>query len=158
MRKILLNGGWLVLIPLVFNVAFYRQLPRAFAAETFWKDIPAVISYPENILRIVIFATPFALSIDVARVRGLALYVLGLIVYMTCWSLAMFDSGGAFVHSRLGFMSLAYTSGLWLAGIAFSTVSYWGPELRVRYSYLVSAVTFVVFHTWHTYYVYTQID
>lgn len=156
MKRILLNGGWLVFFPMVFNVTFYRQLPRAFAAETFWKDIPAVISYPENILRIAVFAAPFAMSIDFGRVRGVVLYVLGLIIYMTCWSVAVLQNDGIFVHSRLGFMSLAYTSGLWLAGIAFSTVAYWGPESRVRYAYFASTVSFVVFHTWHTCYVFSK--
>jgi hypothetical protein len=157
MKKILLNGGWLVVVPMVFNLAFFRQLPRAFSAEVFWIDIPAIISYPENILRTAIFAAPFAMRIELGRVRGLALYGIGMIVYMACWLVAMFQKDGAFLHSGIGFTSLAYTSELWLAGIGFSTASYFGPEVQVRRLYVASTLAFVVFHTWHTYHVFSRL-
>jgi hypothetical protein len=156
MNQVLFNGGWLVALPLVLNLALYSRLPKAFGADSFSKNVPAAITLPENALRIVVFAAPFCMRINLHRLGALSLYFLGFAVYGGCWLIAVTWQEGSFVLNRFGFTSLAYTPALWLLGIGLSTKVYWGHEILVRYCYVACSVAFVVFHTWHAHYIYKR--
>ena len=52
------NGILLTIPPLLFNLIFASKLPAAFSPEIFDKDIPAIISSGENILRAFVFLFP----------------------------------------------------------------------------------------------------
>ncbi|MCF8371917.1 MAG: hypothetical protein K9H64_09860 [Bacteroidales bacterium] len=54
-----LLNGFLLLSPIfLWNIIFIKQLPKAFSREIFWKDIPPIIGWTENGLRVLVFALP----------------------------------------------------------------------------------------------------
>jgi len=88
LKKYLLNC-FILLIPIfLWNIILVDYLPKTYSPEIFWKDIPKLIGYSENILRIVVFVLPvimiFALKTKLQRI-GLLIYLTGLIVYLLSW-------------------------------------------------------------------------
>jgi len=74
---------------------FAAQLPEAYQAEVFWKDIPPFIAYGENSLRIIIFTLPVFLLISVKTTlakTGWSLYLIGTILYFGSWVIPLYFS------------------------------------------------------------------
>ena len=83
-RSYLENGFWLILPALILNLLFAGALPPPFQMSAFWKDIPAFIGVPENVLRVGVFFVPllFHLSLSTSTNRlGLAIYLAGMAFY-----------------------------------------------------------------------------
>lgn len=71
----------LLLVPAIaWNVALAARLPAAFAPAEFWHEIPAGLARVENLLRLIVFAVPFLMPLEVTaprQRRPLLLYVGG---------------------------------------------------------------------------------
>jgi len=128
--------------------------------EFFWKDIPPVVGIIENTLRIIVFILPLLMPLTIKTSRqkiGLGIYLVGAAIYFLSWILQIYSPESAWSSSLFGFLAPAYTSLIWLIGIGLI-----GDKLfaRVPYkpiAYITIATIFVVFHTTHTYIVYTRL-
>ena len=56
--------GVLIVPILVWNVACTRFLPPALASNEFSRDIPPLVTYSENTLRIVVMVLPFLMPLE----------------------------------------------------------------------------------------------
>lgn len=150
------NGLWLLLPVMIWNAILATKLPPAFSPQVFWRAIPSLISIPENIVRIALFALP---SITVCGAfsthkRGYIIFALGLMIYFGSWLALICAPESDWSHSAAGFLAPAYTPLLWLVGIALMTDSFIGAQRPVRMGFLALGGIFLVFHISHTYFVY----
>jgi hypothetical protein len=157
-RYVLMNGIWLTFPALIWHVIFASRLPAQFLPEIFWKDIPVVVHYGENILRTFAFAIPafFMLASPRAGRQGWSWYIAGTLVYFVTWLPLLFAPGSAWSTSMLGFMAPAYTPLIWLVGIGLLGTEFYFP-LRYRPVYYIApAVLFTIFHCTHAAIVYLR--
>lgn len=153
LRRYLRSCLWLTFPALAFNLALYQRLPAAFHGATFWRDIPAVIARPEQVLRVLVFAAPtfMRLAVDTPRRRaGLALYLGGSLAYAAAWGALIAWPTSAWSTSAVGFAAPAYTPALWLLGIALigDQLFVWARYRWWMYGSLAAA--FVLVHVAHT--------
>ncbi|WP_075590715.1 hypothetical protein [Labilibacter marinus] len=160
-KKHLLNG-FLLLIPIfIWNIALYKHLPKAFSAEVFWKDIPPIISYGENIFRILVFALPAFMMLSFKsskKKRGLLIYLVGICIYFLSWLLLILYPESSWSNSLVGFTAPAFTTIIWFIGIGVMGNKAYFKIPKLTATYIVLSLIFVVFHTLHTYVVYTRLD
>lgn len=152
---------FLLLIPiLVWNLAFASYLPEAFSPDVFWKDIPNWISIGENTFRTVVMVMPACLILSwkkpVER-GGLAIYLIGLVVYFLSWLILMIYPISDWSESALGFMAPAYTPIIWLIGIGLVGHQSFLKVRRTSMLYILFSILFVVFHSTHAYLVYDRL-
>ena len=159
--KQLLYNGFLLMIPvLLWNALFYRNLPEAYQSTVFWSDIPAVIAYPENVFRILVFILPILMItvVDGAFNKfGACVYVVGLLIYFSTWVFVIYYPDSSWSMSGIGFMAPAYSSLFWLLGIALLVKDNYFNVPYYRNVYILVVLLFVFFHTWHSYIVYHRI-
>lgn len=158
--KYLLNGIWLTLPPLLWNILFASQLPHAFSAAVFWKDIPPAIAYPENFLRVAVFIFPLFMPLAVVSRRqrvGVAVYLAGLLIYFAAWIMLMVFPQSAWSTSWAGFLAPAYTPLLWLVGIGLIGDALYFPLPYTWWYYVIGAAAFLAFHISHTALVYSRL-
>jgi hypothetical protein len=155
--KYLLNC-FLLLIPVfIWNIIFTGSLPKGYAMEYFWKDIPTAIGVSEKILRIIIFCLPLIMSLSLeTRLQkiGLIIYLIGLIIYFLSWVLQIYLPESFWSKSLLGFMAPAYTTIIWLVGIGLVGTKNF---LKIPYFwviYICLSAIFVIFHSTHAYIVF----
>lgn len=157
--KYLRNGIWLTVPILLWNIIFASRLPAQYLPDIFWKDIPDVVKYGENIMRIVVFGMPLFFSIGLStktQKQGLVWYLAGTAVYFLAWIPLLFMPDSAWSTSMVGFMAPAYTPLLWLIGIGLLGEKFY---FTVRYRpiyYIAPSVLFLVFHCTHVAMVYLQ--
>lgn len=157
-KHVLMNAIWLTFPALIWNMFFASRLPPRFLPESFWKDIPGIVHYGENILRTLAFAIPafFAVAPPRAGRRGWGCYIAGTLIYFVSWLPLMFAPGSAWSSSMVGFMAPAYTPLIWLVGIGLLGTEFYFP-LRYRpVHYIAPAVLFTIFHCTHTAIVYLR--
>jgi hypothetical protein len=144
---------FILIIPvLLWNVLFARSLPRGYAMDVFWKDIPAPVAISENILRISVFVLPLLMPLSLqsdTQKLGLMIYIVGILVYFASWLLQISLPGSAWSRSPYGFLAPGYTTIIWLAGTGLI-----GRELffDVPYHpviYFSLSMGFVLIHTLH---------
>jgi len=56
LRKYVLSCELLIIPVLVWNIAFTGFLPPALGSQEFWRDIPPMVTYGENLLRLIVLA------------------------------------------------------------------------------------------------------
>jgi hypothetical protein len=151
--KYLYNGVFLLLITMLWNIIFYEYLPETFSLENFTKNVPAIVLIGENIFRILTFGFTIFLLVglrDKAQKIGLALYIVGVIIYFASWAAQMFLPESMWSQSLIGYTAPAFTSIIWLLGIGLL-----GKDLVIkkipynRFVFISLSITFVVFHTAH---------
>ena len=151
--------GLLLLPAVVWNVAFGAQLPSAYAIEEFWRDIPAPLGFAENSLRMMVFALPFAMPLELstpAQRRALLVFAVGTLIYFASWLAIMTSPESAWSTSALGFTAPAYTPALWLLGLAMlGRRLYWGHFYR-WWMYLLLSGGFLAAHISHAALVYAR--
>lgn len=79
-KRYSLNCFLLNLPIIVWNIVLTRKLPQDFQAEIFWKDIPAFLTYGENISRALVFILTLLMPLNISTLtqkRGLSLFVGG---------------------------------------------------------------------------------
>ena len=142
---------------LVWNLALTRFLPPALASTEFSRDIPPLVAYGENTLRIAVMVLPFLMPLEVATVRqrrGLLLFAVGTIVYFLSWVPLMIVPESPWSTSWLGFVAPAYTPLVWLVGLGLIGRRFYLPSPFRWWMYVGLACGFVAFHITHTSIVY----
>lgn len=104
---------------------------------------PGWLLAAEHVTRILVFALPLLLPLQVKDVwgkAGLIVYIFGTLVYFASWLPLMMSPGSIWSNSGIGLLAPRLTPFLSFLGIAvISSVWIYG---------LISAV-FIFFHTWH---------
>ena len=155
--RYLLSCGVLTVPIVVWNLALTRFLPPALASNEFSRDIPALVTYGENTLRVVVMVLPFLMPLEVATVgqrRGVLLFVVGTIVYFLSWVPLMVVPQSPWSTSWLGFVAPAYTPLVWLVGLGLMGRRFYLPSPFRWWMYVGLACGFVAFHVAHTSIVY----
>ena len=157
LRRYATSCGVLLLPALVWNAALADRLPPVYSMSEFWRDIPAVLGALENLSRILVFALPFFMPLELSMAvqrRGLLLFALGTLVYFGSWLAVMASPSSSWSTSALGFMAPAYTPALWLLGLAMiGRRLFWGHRYRWWMYILISAL-FLAAHIAHAALVY----
>jgi len=120
LKKYSLNCFLLTLPILLWNIVLTNKLPEGFQPETFWKDIPVLLRYGENISRIAVFILTMLMPLSIStntQKWGFFLYLVGTIVYFISWLVLIYFPNEGWGNNVLGFMAPAYTPLLWLIGI-----------------------------------------
>ena len=157
--RYVLSCGVLTVPILVWNLALTRFLPPALASNEFSRDIPPLVTYGENTLRIAVMVLPFLMPLEVATVgqrRGLLLFAVGTIVYFVSWVPLMIVPHSAWSTSWLGFVAPAYTPLVWLAGLGLIGRRFYLPSPFRWWMYVGLACSFVAFHVTHASMVYAR--
>jgi len=156
----LLNCFWLLVPILAFNLIFTPSLPRDYQMAAFWKDIPAAVGAPENVLRVLVFLAPLIMRLRLsgpAERLGLALYLAGTLVYFASWWALIASPESACSRSALGFMAPAYTPILFLVGIGLVGKVLFVPGVPYRpWMYWGLSGLFLLFHNLHAGMVYAR--
>ncbi|MFT6502375.1 MAG: hypothetical protein ACJASQ_002501 [Crocinitomicaceae bacterium] len=83
-KKYVLNCFWLLIPIFLWNILLVGYLPESYGPDVFEKDIPMLVGYGENVLRIVVFGLPiimiFSLKSRIQKI-GFTIYLLGLVLY-----------------------------------------------------------------------------
>ena len=157
--RYVVSCGVLTVPIVVWNLALTRFLPPALASLEFSRDIPPLVTYGENTLRIAVMVVPFLMPLEVATVgqrRGLLLFAVGTIVYFVSWIPLMIMPHSAWSTSWLGFVAPAYTPLVWLAGLGLIGRRFYLPSPFTWWMYGGLACGFVAFHATHTSIVYAR--
>jgi hypothetical protein len=155
-----LNCFILVIPIFLWNILFATSLPSGFSMEFFWKDIPPIVGTTENITRIIAFFLPLLmpLTIQTRQQRiGLGIYLAGVAIYFLSWIMQIYCPDSAWSSSVFGFLAPAYTTLIWFIGIGLIGDRLFFQVPYKRIIYIAISMVFVVFHTTHTYIVYTRL-
>lgn len=159
-RYYALSCGLLLIPASVWNAALTGYLPPPFAAAEFWQDVPTLLAWTENGLRLGVFVLPFLMPLDVSapgHVRTLFVFAAGTFLYFASWLALILFPLSSWSSTALGFAAPAYTPALWLWGIALSGRRlFWGKFYR-WWMYAVLAMAFLAAHVSHTLLVFARI-
>ena len=158
--KYVSNCFYLISAILLWNVLFASSLPRGYAMEFFWKDIPPIIGIMENMLRIIVFFLPLLMPLKIKskdQKIGLSIYFVGLVIYFLSWIMQINYPDSSWSNSIWGFLAPAYTTIIWLIGIGLI-----GNKLYIKIPYnsiiyISISALFVIVHTTHAYIVYMRL-
>lgn len=154
------NGGWLWVPPLAISFAFWPHLGPAFQPEIFWRDIPEPLGLAENTLRFILVGLSFGLQTGLSRSRqrtGLAVYLVGLGLYMASQALIAANPQSAWSTSAIGFLAPAYTPLIWLVGIGMISERWLVPQIgRSSLFYIGFSAAFIATHVSHAALVYSR--
>lgn len=158
-KRYTLSCGLLLIPAILWNVALAHRLPPSFQPAVFWADIPAALALAENALRVLVFALPFAMPLQLttpASRRALLVFMGGTLVYFASWLALILFPTSPWSTSALGFTAPAWTPVLWLSGIALlGRELYWGSFFR-WWMYQALALAFLTAHIAHTALVYAR--
>jgi hypothetical protein len=137
----LLNGFLLILPLLAWNLALGSRLTQ----EAITSDAHSLkwLLVAENIARVLVFALPLLLPIQLKDPRnkaGLAVYCLGTLIYFSSWLPLLLAPDSAWSQSAAGLLAPRLTPFLPFLGIALVCNSW---------LYGVISGVFIFFHTWH---------
>jgi hypothetical protein len=154
------NCFWLLVPILVFNLLYASQLPAAYQAGVFWKQIPKAIAIPENLFRALVMILPVFMRLSVSSSRqrfGLGLYLLGFLLYLASWAALIAAPKSPWSTSVIGFLAPAFAPGLWLAAIGLIGSEPLLPKLPLKpWMYWTLSVLFLCFHNLHAATVYSR--
>lgn len=159
MTRYLVSCGLLTVPILVWNAAFTRYLPPALSSSDFNRDIPPLLLFTENTLRLGVMVVPFLMPLDVVSTvqrRGLWLFVMGVLLYVFAWVPLMVAAASAWSTGRVGFLAPACTPLVWLAGLGLTGGRLYGSLPFKPWMYLLLASAFVAAHVAHANLVYTR--
>lgn len=154
MKRYICNCFLLTVPILVWNSLLAGKLPQAFTQEVSGSDIPSIIIIGENISRLLLFVLAFLMPLKLESNRhfqGLALYILGLLLYFSSWILLIFFPFSAWSTSLPGFMAPAYTPIVWLLGISMIGSTYHYKLPFKRWHFPTCSIVFLLFHNFHTF-------
>jgi hypothetical protein len=157
--RYLVSCGVLTVPILVWNIVFTRFLPPELASSEFSRDIPPLVTYGENTLRVVVLVLPFLMPLKVATAgqrRGLWLFVVGTLLYFLAWVPLMSVPQSRWSTSWPGFLAPAYTPLIWLAGLGLTGRGLYRSWPFKPWIYIALACAFVAFHVTHTSIVYAR--
>ena len=120
-QRYVVSCGVLLLPILAWNIALIGRLPPAISMPERWDAIARPLALAENFLRVLVFALPFFMPLNLAtrpQKWGLAVFVAGTVVYFASWVPLIVAPQSAWATSGLGFLAPAYTPALWLLGLA----------------------------------------
>lgn len=150
----------LLLIPIfLWNIFLFDLLPVGYSGEVFDHDIPNIIRYGENGLRVIIFGLPLIMILSLRNrieKNGLILYLFGILVYFASWLALIIYPESNWSHSFLGFMSPAFTPLLWLMGIGIIGNRSFIKIRQLSLIYILFAILFVCLHSAHAYIVFQR--
>lgn len=153
LRRYATNCGLLLIPTLVWNLVLADRLPPAFSAEVFWRDIPRPLGMLENASRILVFALPFFMPLEVSprgQRRRILFFAAGALVYFASWLPLIAAPSSMWAVSAAGFLAPAYTPAFWLLGLALlGRRLFWGDWYR-WWMYLPIAAVFLAAHIGHT--------
>jgi len=112
LRKYVLSCELLIIPVLVWNIAFTGFLPPALGSQEFWRDIPPMVTYGENLLRLIVLVLSFLMPLDLRAVsqrRGLTLFTVGMVLYFLAWLALMPFPQSQWSLSWTGLLAPAYT-------------------------------------------------
>lgn len=150
----------LLTVPIfVWNLIFTCFLPPALGSNEFWREIPPLVAYGENSLRIVVVLLPFLMPLEVTTVvqrRGLRMFVAGTVLYVMAWLALMLFPQSWWSTSRAGFLAPAYTPLIWLTGLGLVGRRFYGDWLYRWWVYVALACGFIALHVTHVNIVYAR--
>jgi len=149
---ILGNAGWLMVLPLALNL-FAEKLPAAYDPKRFDTGIPASVTLPENLFRMIVCFSPFLMPLSISsppQKAGLGIYIAGVILYYLGWGAEIFLPKSRWSTSWMGFLAPAYTALFWLVGIGLICDRFFFASPYRSWMYLAAAVVFIGFHVTHT--------
>ncbi len=112
--------GLLTVAILVWNVLSTRFLPPPLASNDFCRDIPPLVAYGENSLRLAVAFLPFLMPLEVVTVaqrEGSLLFVVGTVLYFLAWVALIISPQSRWCRSQLGDIAPGHTPRIWLAGL-----------------------------------------
>lgn len=121
LQRYVVSCGVLLLPILAWNIALIDRLPPAISTPERWDAIAPPLALAENFLRVLVFALPFFMPLNLAtrpQKWGLAVFVVGTMVYFASWVPLIVAPQSAWATSGMGFLAPAYTPALWLLGLA----------------------------------------
>ncbi len=136
-----LNCFWLLLPLLIWNMALASKI----TLEQVTSDAhsPSWLLIAENITRIIVFAFPLLLPLQVKdrlSKTGLVIYLVGTLIYFASWLPLILVPDSTWSQSAIGLLAPRLTPFLSFLGIALiGHSSFYG---------LISGV-FIFLHTWH---------
>jgi hypothetical protein len=136
-----LNCFWLSLPLLAWNLLLGSKLTQEQIASA--AHSPAWLLGAENVFRLATFSLPLFLRLQLDSNLGkigLAVYLLGRLVYFASWILLIWAPQAAWSQSLPGLFAPRLTPLIWLIGVALSANSW---------LYALLATLFIFFHTWH---------
>lgn len=154
-----LSCGGLLVPALLWNLALADRLPPSYQAAVFWQGVPPALAVAENGLRLLVFALPFAMPLELDRPgarRALAAFVAGSLVYAASWLPLMLAPEGAWARSAAGFLAPAYTPALWLLPLARLGRRLWGTHRDPRRAYALLVLAFLACHLGHAAWVFVR--
>jgi hypothetical protein len=156
----LLNCLLLLLPIMAWNLFFANKLPLPYSEEVFSKDIPSFITSGENILRLFVFILPVLMPLRIetqSQKLGLLLYVIGTTIYFISWLVEVYFPHSAWSLSDWGFLAPAYTPLIWLTGIGLIGSAFYFSSPYKSWMYILLSMTFVGFHLFHAWTVFSKI-
>lgn len=160
LQRYLRSCGLLLLPVFAWNAALAPYLPGAWAAGSFWRDIPPSLALVENVSRIFVVALPFLMPLDLGsrpQRRALALFGAGLALYFASWTPILLTPDSLWSTSPWGFLAPAYTPMIWLAALALlGRQLFWGAWYR-WWMYLVPVTVFIAAHVFHAAIIYQRL-
>ena len=105
-----LNCFWLIIPILAWNAAFSSKL--AHSAFEFDEAVPRWVLMLENMVRGAVMILPLLMPLhwDTPQSKiGIAVYLVGLVVYFTSWVPLMVAPASSCSNSLIGFLAPAYT-------------------------------------------------
>ena len=152
---------FLLLVPiLLWNVLLIDNLPKGYSSNIFWKDIPNLVGYSENILRVVVFALPSVMILSIrtrGQKTGLWFFLLGSAVYFLSWMAVISYPESEWSQSTMGFMAPAYTPIIWLIGIGLIGNHSFLRIPNMTTLYIGISLLFVAVHTLHAHIVFLRL-
>lgn len=149
----------LMVPPVAWNFLLADKLPPAFQPGIFLKDIPWLLSYGENTLRISLFVLAALMPLSIRtkiQQTGWIIYLTGLILYCLSWLPLVYQPENTWRVHVISFLAPAYTPLLWLTGIGLIGYRFYFRMRYRRWLFLALSLLFTVFHCVHTYLIYDR--
>lgn len=143
-----------------WNLFLYDSLPKSYSSDIFWQDIPKLVGFGENILRVIVFGLPVTMILSFnTRIKkfGLLIYLTGIGFYFLSWVALIYFPQSGWSCNLLGFMAPAYTPIIWLIGIGLIGNRSFFKIPKLSLIYICISVFFVVLHVLHTYIIFQRL-
>lgn len=141
MKLSFLNCFWLLVPILLWNVVFIPKLTQAgFKSDA---NVPPWILVLEGILRVVVFAFPLLLPLqlkDQWSKTGLVVYIVGTLIYLGSWLPLVYQPNAQWSTSALGLLAPYFTPLILFVGIGL---------IGHSWVYVLLSVLLILFHTLH---------
>ncbi len=150
----IITNGFIPLIPIfIWNIAFYKKLPKAYGPNIFDANIPKVISSGETIFRCFVFILPlfFILGKNSSTQKfGIIVFALGALLYFSSWLMLIYKPESKWSNSAIGFTAPAYTPIVWFIGLSLTVENTYYTYAYSPWHYIVPAILLTIFHLSHS--------